>query len=716
MIITCNNCQKQYKIDPEKITERGAKITCPSCGHSFIVKRKAEKPAPKEEAPEHKTPPCNICGNPSTRVLQGDPPMTLCERCFEIEKEKRRRFTAFEPPSEPSEAAEQPDVTRPFQEPATPAEQEDDEDTLVGQRPPEPAEPQAPEKEAPVQDDEYISFDEMPVFTSDGTITSEEPPAEEPTFTPAPSEEEPEPLQPEGASTPTPEMPQAGDDLQYEPPQEPPADTFLSERESAYFEEEAFKSKPEPASLDQETFQPEPGPGLGAEPESFTPDTFIPGESAFEKEVEQSFLKEERDTTAPLGILTPPPPAYQPQSHMPAYLTSAGILFVAILGLVYYLFSQGYLSSFKNIFGEHSSKSTEFLEPAPESPEESPEQEAIMKEALAKKLADQLSTAHRMFLLDTATGYEKAIAEMEAALKIEPGLAEAEGFIMEAYAFYASLKDNIFYNRRAERLIEKASPEVVLRPEYDRARAHVFINQGQGKAARQILSRLLENNPEDAVGLYLLGETYMLDSPPSYEAAEESFNKAVELEHELTRAYWAMGGLYREQKQYQEAGEMYKQVLKHSPNRSEAEDALSELEQKIKVEPPAPVKEVEEPGVARAPDTAPEGVDEKAQERESEPEPVEPEESPDSKLTPIDIETIEKIEEKPGKSEEKPQPAGIEASGDKIPATIMDIISTIEEPLSRVRVKTRPSPAPPSKPAVPEPGTVYPDRPPEEAP
>ena len=89
MVIQCPECAKKYKIDPDKIPDKGAKISCPECGHSFVVKKK-EKEAPAE--PKTKTPPCVMCGNPSTRVLKGDPPLVLCEACFEREKERRRRF------------------------------------------------------------------------------------------------------------------------------------------------------------------------------------------------------------------------------------------------------------------------------------------------------------------------------------------------------------------------------------------------------------------------------------------------------------------------------------------------------------------------------------------------------------------------------------------------------------------------------------------------
>jgi predicted Zn finger-like uncharacterized protein len=37
MIVNCPACSARYRIDPAKITGRGAKITCPRCSHKFVV-------------------------------------------------------------------------------------------------------------------------------------------------------------------------------------------------------------------------------------------------------------------------------------------------------------------------------------------------------------------------------------------------------------------------------------------------------------------------------------------------------------------------------------------------------------------------------------------------------------------------------------------------------------------------------------------------------
>ena len=49
MIVSCERCGARYKLDDSKVTERGAKITCPRCRHIFVVypgNKPAEKPSP----------------------------------------------------------------------------------------------------------------------------------------------------------------------------------------------------------------------------------------------------------------------------------------------------------------------------------------------------------------------------------------------------------------------------------------------------------------------------------------------------------------------------------------------------------------------------------------------------------------------------------------------------------------------------------------------
>jgi len=46
MVVTCENCSARYKLDDNRISGRGAKITCPRCRHVFVVYK--ERPAAQE--------------------------------------------------------------------------------------------------------------------------------------------------------------------------------------------------------------------------------------------------------------------------------------------------------------------------------------------------------------------------------------------------------------------------------------------------------------------------------------------------------------------------------------------------------------------------------------------------------------------------------------------------------------------------------------------
>ena len=45
MIITCPNCSKQFKIDSNKIPQKGRNLQCGSCDHIWFFKIEDEKPS-----------------------------------------------------------------------------------------------------------------------------------------------------------------------------------------------------------------------------------------------------------------------------------------------------------------------------------------------------------------------------------------------------------------------------------------------------------------------------------------------------------------------------------------------------------------------------------------------------------------------------------------------------------------------------------------------
>ena len=54
MVVTCEHCGARYRLDKSRIPGRGARITCPSCSHVFVVYRE-ESPATAEPAVDRPT-------------------------------------------------------------------------------------------------------------------------------------------------------------------------------------------------------------------------------------------------------------------------------------------------------------------------------------------------------------------------------------------------------------------------------------------------------------------------------------------------------------------------------------------------------------------------------------------------------------------------------------------------------------------------------------
>ena len=53
MVITCPSCSARYRLNPDKIKGRGAKITCPKCSHIFVVfSDQGEKSSPGSAVPD----------------------------------------------------------------------------------------------------------------------------------------------------------------------------------------------------------------------------------------------------------------------------------------------------------------------------------------------------------------------------------------------------------------------------------------------------------------------------------------------------------------------------------------------------------------------------------------------------------------------------------------------------------------------------------------
>ena len=52
MIVKCEQCQTRFKIPDEKVTDKGVKVRCNKCGHTFRVTRDMAQPAsPSQQLP-----------------------------------------------------------------------------------------------------------------------------------------------------------------------------------------------------------------------------------------------------------------------------------------------------------------------------------------------------------------------------------------------------------------------------------------------------------------------------------------------------------------------------------------------------------------------------------------------------------------------------------------------------------------------------------------
>src|SRR3712207_1174746 len=51
MIVKCEQCQTRFKIPDEKVTDKGVKVRCTKCGHTFRVTRESAADATAAPAP-----------------------------------------------------------------------------------------------------------------------------------------------------------------------------------------------------------------------------------------------------------------------------------------------------------------------------------------------------------------------------------------------------------------------------------------------------------------------------------------------------------------------------------------------------------------------------------------------------------------------------------------------------------------------------------------
>jgi len=654
MIIECPECGKKYKLDPEKIPEKGAKITCPACNHSFMVRKKKET-----ETPQVKAPACVICGSPSTRVLQGDPPMLLCEACFEREKEKKRRFLP-ESSFETSGQKQEPEPTK--------TEEAGSEFEA------------APESkvQSPESQDYFDSFAEIPDL---GDYQTEEKQA---TFTG--SEAMPEkPEQKIITQAKQPEMP-AFDETGFETPSsetgpgpeaksEPLEASFAPAKKTLESEEFIFSSKElshleETAPTEAKPEPPAPQPRV-SEPSIPRTQEPLKTETELEKEIFGELTQQPERVAEKIKTFK--------SRRIPIKIPKKALLglIISILVLVggYFLFTSQAFHSFSEGFKTR-------LASKPEKPAEAPQ---VLSEEQAQLVRNHLALAEEFYKLDTKNGYLKSLAEIRSALKIDQNSNSARALEALVSAFSAYREPKWVLINKAKLLLKKAEPSLLAQPEPQMAQVLIYLIEQDYSSAQVIVNRLLENYPNLALGYWALAKIQLSGALKNYETAESNLIKALELDPKLAIARLELAELYYSKKQYQTALEQYQELVKISPERTELGAKIMEIQSILEKMRQKPEEQIAKPGLLLVPPPEP-----TAQTTDS------------TRLSPMP-ETSQTIT-----SQAHPPPALKIDFDQEVKNYLLKIISQTQAPLSRV-----PASITPEQPTQPLP--TAPERPPEEA-
>jgi len=626
MVIQCPKCTKQYNVDGSKVTEQGVKITCPSCKHQFIVrkkqedkeaeKQKADKKAEKKESKKPKTPPCAVCGEPSTHVFAGPPPRPLCEHHYQIEQEKGSRFFETDPGAAGADAGQTRVVG---QEPADESSAEQvfesfDEDMSLFESdetpPPSPAGVSSPdrtqpppprpggeekkEKEEEEEDSDLLAsphefLEDASTASDDGydlEEEEEEDEEEEDTFTEEASAE-PSPTGPE------PSKPDAGEvssEIEEDPFQPdtggPPGgadaggvDEFKSTNLDGSVAERQEASGEHDEGLFWESFRDTEGPET---------------ETSLDREMKGDAAPAPQKTApkAPAPAKAPAPPAVPQRPTRPRSLISAIItlvvLAIAAAGAAYIAFSDfggedaqppdtsaiekpEWEDNYSSDSAQGGDVRVERM--LPELPDDTP---AGVEEKTSQAYDLAQSALNRM-LVDTRAGYREALELIDEALQIEPASPMFHGLKTHILTFNESLADSGEVVRKAgagRAYLDGIEGKITDSPDVLQAKAHVYINEDKTAAARVYLERYLEKHPGDGITEYLLGLTYRYQTEPDMDTALDYMNSAIRHEPSMVRALWSKALVLRDMADYDEALEVYEEILVRSPDRPGTAEAM----------------------------------------------------------------------------------------------------------------------------------------------
>ena len=174
---------------------------------------------------------------------------------------------------------------------------------------------------------------------------------------------------------------------------------------------------------------------------------------------------------------------------------------------------------------------------------------------------------------DTVRHYKEAIFELERALEADPSHCKSLSLLSLAYLYLweLSTKNDLFL-KPIHTLIERAQKNKnSCAHEIGQAEALWYYKKGGHKSAQQMLDALIQENPYD-------GFTYLIKGEMAYETSHsdqgiKDFEKALELDPQLSRAHYLLGRTYQQLNQPEKAYENFWMGLNLHPDHS-----LSRLE------------------------------------------------------------------------------------------------------------------------------------------
>lgn len=281
------------------------------------------------------------------------------------------------------------------------------------------------------------------------------------------------------------------------------------------------------------------------------------------------------------------------------------------------------------------------------------------------KAKDHLERAMELMLKDTRPAYKKALKEIGEAITIDPNDPDLLALKINMLAFRESQDDKgrtVKKSKESKRALDALKEEIKKDPVFFRAKAHVLLNRKKTAAAKALLAQYMKKHPKDAMAFYLLGAAYRYQPKPDIEAATKNLEKAIKLEPYLIRAYWDLAKIYRSRGRYDDAMNVYSQILTLSPDRNGTAEAMEETQEEKDKAAAKPVTDTDD--------------------------------SSDLITIPIDP--------------KQQKSRGIKATGTKFTDNILKVISEVRQPLGKLKFEPAKTQTNPTRPGLP--------RPPEEAP